>query len=398
MKRFLLLSDLHTTDVNPSSSTAPSYLSTYSAVASGQIDPLTDLETMLVRQEFVIDYILCPGDIANKSTPGPLRSTWERLNRLAEKMGSKLVATIGNHDVDSRYKENNFDPRGYIMALQPSIPSPQRQNYLEYWAEHFTTIADDECNLIILNTAAYHGGGAESQAELEHGQISPLTISLLRTSIERMPQKPINMVLCHHQLIRPDKGDAELLGHTRGGDQLIDLLNEHAGTWIIVHGHKHIPELYYAYGGSNAPLIVGCASFSAQVNTNAQNNSPNQFHYLICDPDAAARASLPIAGCLRSWTWLPGKGWTSPHGSQGLPALAGFGFRGNVRQLARSIDAELASREMAVVSWSAAVQIVPQLERLIPNDFHLLERELGNLGIIILCERDGSISQVGRRT
>jgi hypothetical protein len=51
----------------------------------------------------------------------PFGYAWQRLHDLAEKSGAKLIATVGNHDVDSRYKSNAFDPRGYA----PQVLTPQ---------------------------------------------------------------------------------------------------------------------------------------------------------------------------------------------------------------------------------------------------------------------------------
>ncbi|MDE3765510.1 metallophosphoesterase [Sinorhizobium meliloti] len=69
MKRFLLVSDIHATNEDPSSSSASSYVSSYSASASARLDPISELEVVIREDKLNPDYILCPGDITNRSNP-----------------------------------------------------------------------------------------------------------------------------------------------------------------------------------------------------------------------------------------------------------------------------------------------------------------------------------------
>jgi predicted phosphodiesterase len=343
------------------------------------------------------DYVLCPGDITNRSNPASLSYAWDRLNRLANSCGARLIATVGNHDLDSRYKENAFDPRGFAMSLSPRIPCEDRQHFLEYWAENFTLISDVGCNILVLNTAAYHGGGKHIAQEIEHGRISQVTSDGIKRVLDSAPIASTNILLCHHHLIRPEHSDEELAHQTRGGDSIVQLLNESAGAWIVVHGHKHSPDLFYGHGGSNAPVILACASFSAQINVDAQNKNPNQVHLLACDPEGATNAGLASAGTLTNWTWQPGVGWGKSLGLHGLKHIVGFGYRASVTGLVQALEEHLSAKRLSQLSWSDAVHAVPALERLIPVDFKALERMLNARGLVILNEQDGSPAQVGRR-
>lgn len=396
MKRFLLLSDIHASDVDPSSSGAPSYVSSVSAAMAGKVDPLTELEKLFSRPEDRPDYILCAGDMTNRSDPGSFTYIWQRLNNLATAMNAKLITTVGNHDLDSRYNANRFDPRGYAMALSPSIPVPDRSRFLEYWAENFTILSEPDCNIVVLNTAAYHGGGVQVADELEHGRVSALTLSRLREAIATMPSAQTNLLLCHHHPLKAEQGDQELAGQTRGGERLVEMLGSSAYPWIIVHGHKHTPDLFYGHGSSNAPVVVGCASFSSQVNADAQNKNPNQVHLLVSDPGAAANHGLTLAGNVLSWTWVPGVTWEKAKGSHGLPHYSGFGYRGSVRVLATRLEQALSGSSANHLSWKEAVAAVPETAHLTPPDFVALERELASLKLTLLQDRDGSVAQIGR--
>ncbi|WP_413708572.1 metallophosphoesterase family protein [Rhizobium sp. Rhizsp82] len=397
MKRFLLVSDLHATDEDPSSSSAPSYVSSYSASASARLDPISELEAVIRDEKLYPDYILCPGDITNRSNPRAFTYAWDRLNRLALSCGAKLIATVGNHDLDSRYKENKFDPRGYVMSIKPQIPVIERERFLEFWAENFTVISEPDCNIVVVNTAAYHGGGKEVAAEIEHGRISELTLLAIAEAIRAAPKADTNVLLCHHHPIKGDQGDVEFVGQTRGGEKLIELLEKARSSWILIHGHKHVPDIFYGHGGANAPIIVGCASFSAQVNADSQNKNPNQFHFLVTDPVGARAEGLTTAGSLLSWTWQPGVGWSKPYrGVIGLPHFAGFGFRGSVRVLVDRVNDLLVANGTSYETWPNAVAAIAGLERLIPTDFDAFEAELAESGLNILNNRDGSPAQIGR--
>jgi len=304
MTRFMILSDIHASEEDPSSPSAPSYVSSYNARASGHLDPIDELEKLIERDELVPDYILCAGDMTNRSNVNSFNYIWKKLHNLSNKTNAPLICTVGNHDIDSRYQANKNDPRGYAMSLQPRLPIEQRIPYLEYWALHFTLLTYDTCNILVLNTAAYHGFSEDAEIEVEHGRISDITIENIKVTLSTVEKRPTNILLCHHHPIRAERGDQNLIGLTRGGEKLVEILNDAPHPWIVIHGHKHIPDLYYGHGGAaNTPVIMGSASFSAQVNTDAQNKNPNQVHLLETDPEGARRDGLAYAGTVISWSW-----------------------------------------------------------------------------------------------
>lgn len=395
MKRFLLLSDIHATNEDPNSAKAASYVSSKNAAASGGRAPLADLRRQLADEGIAPDYVLCAGDMTNRSDPSSLSYVWSELNSLASSLNAKLITTVGNHDIDSRYQSNKFDPRGYAMALDPLIPFPGRSNYLEYWAEHFTIIEDEDVRVLVLNTAAFHGGGAEAKDELEHGRVSGYTLDLIKRSISELPETKFNVLLCHHHPLRPEPSDSELEQQMRGGPELIELLAQTGDPWVIVHGHKHRPELYYGHGGGNAPVIMGCASFSAQVNFDSQNKNPNQVHLLTLDPDAANSHGYASAGQVLSWNWQPGVGWARAKGELGLPYRSGFGYRNPPRALAKQLEKAI-PKPQGVLDWGQAMEQFPGLAYQIPSDQIALRQLLEQSGISLAFDSDGLPLQVGR--
>ena len=126
MARFLILSDIHACDEDPASSHAPSYVSSFNSAATARLDPLSDLTRVFAEDASNPDYILCAGDITNRSSPSAFNYAWGRLHGLAADLGAQLIATVGNHDLDSRFQANKFDPRGYAMSLEPPLPVADR--------------------------------------------------------------------------------------------------------------------------------------------------------------------------------------------------------------------------------------------------------------------------------
>lgn len=398
MPRFLILSDIHACDEDPASPQAPSYVSSFNSAAAARIDPLTDLERLVSEADLCPDYILCAGDITNRSSPTAFNYAWGRLHKLASAANATLVSTVGNHDLDSRFMANKYDPRGYAMSLDPSLPTNDRLSYLEFWAQNFTLLSYEDCNVVVLNTAAYHGVGTDIQKEIEHGRISDVTLEKLEEAIANAPSRSTNILLCHHHPIRGDQGDHDLEGLTRGGEKLVDLVGRSTRPWIIVHGHKHVPDLFYGHGGgSNAPVVLGSASFSAQVNRDAQNKNPNQVHLLETDPASALRLGLTYAGSVYSWTWQAGVGWSKAQGAQGLPHVAGFGYKSSIDVLADQIDAELQKSGASHMAWQEALNAVPSISRLVPLDFTSLRAALRVKGLTILNDEDGEYAQIGRK-
>ena len=393
-KSFLIISDIHACDDDPSSPATPSYVSSIGGASNGHKDPFDEIEKTIDAEGLVPDFILCPGDITDKSNPNSFAYAWKRLEGLASKFGSKLIATVGNHDIDSRYTNNKFDPRGFAMALAPPIPIQERERFLEFWSENFTLVHDSSCNILVVNTAAFHGVGEDVKAELEHGRISEYTSILIEERLNEAPEASVNIVLCHHHAVKAAQGDSELEGHTRGADRLVQILDENTKPWLIVHGHIHCSDIYNAHGGSNAPTVLSCASFSAQVNADAQNKHPNQVHLLTVEPDSAAVLNLQNAGVVKSWTWLPGVGWSGSSGSPGLGHLVGFGYRAPIGPLCSAIDQIFQRSGGGYVRWDEALVAVPELRYLLPMDFLKLEKELKDQGIKFLRDSDGALAQV----
>jgi hypothetical protein len=393
---FLVLSDIHACTSDPTSSDSPSYVSTQPASVYGGVDPFDSMLETIRSAKLNISCVICPGDMTNKGEPSGIQYVWRRLIETARTLRASLViATPGNHDLDSRHQYNDFDARGQAMLIQPMLPVNLRRAYLEFWAEHFTIVDRNDTRFLILNSSAYHGGGKQPDHEMEHGRVSAATLKRIKSAFGTQSQRQLNILVCHHHPDAPTEIGEDDVSLMVGGRTLLDILNAHdVGPWFVIHGHRHRPRLFYAASSGDGPIVLGAASFSAQINRDAQNKCPNQFHVVDFDFTGASLLGVGLAGAVRSWNWIVGDNWYPAQTMTGLPHRAGFGFRGQAASMAVPIVSSIPQGEY--LHWSELLARVPALGFMLPNDFQKLEAALKIKGVTI-AYNEGSPFQVSRK-
>jgi predicted phosphodiesterase len=392
--KLLVVSDLHafTSDSRRAADGKkpfpPSFID-FSAATRGKVnDPLVGLQALFQEGKLKgIDCIIVAGDIGDKADPVAIRSAWTEMHSIAQISSVKVFATCGNHDLDTRHKTNRFDPRGFLRTLQPSFPvsdlAPDSRNHLEYWANNFTLLEEGDCRILNINSCAFHGYGDGHEKELEHGRISDITLELiedaLRKSNANNPSKH-NICLVHHHVKPVSSDDFEDTSTIKGAEKLTDLLSKaDFGEWLVIHGHRHRPNLFCA-GGNTAPFILSCGSFAATRNGDEHNLTPNQFYVVQLDPIEVGRPAR-ASGVIQTWNWTA-YGWTERADIPGgLPSAAGFGYRGRIPDLADRIR-DKTQRDIKVTR-RILMDEFPEYLRLIPNDLTALIYALERQGIII---------------
>jgi metallophosphoesterase superfamily enzyme len=105
--KIAVVSDLHTHDGSSAELGAPSMLGTSDPEDQPKRHPISGLKKLISDNKLRADILLCSGDLANKATPSGLNYAWRQLEILKNALGArKLIATAGNHDMDSRYQDN----------------------------------------------------------------------------------------------------------------------------------------------------------------------------------------------------------------------------------------------------------------------------------------------------
>ena len=385
MLKVLVISDIHAYSKKQPKGREPSYVNYVSPTTDPSKNPVQGLRHLIhIRQVAVPDLVLCGGDLGHQADPNAIEQVWTSLQSLkAEFQISELVSTTGNHDVDSRYKENKFDPRGFLKQLEPSFPfsrlDESGRSFLEYWANHFVIRSSDKYRLLIIDSTAFHGGGDTSTPEFVHGRISEYTIALIKerlnAELAQMASPPkINICLVHHHM-QDDANEATAdVSVMKGGQLLVKLLsNPRYGNWVIVHGHRHRSMLYWGGTDTSGPLILSAGAFGATREYDYDNPSPNQFHMLNFELAPPADLSPLLVGTMESWTWSPPIGWVQATSGAGLPGHAGFGFREQIPTLAAKVAALV---DDIPQRWAHLTGRMPQLRYLIPADLQALLENL----------------------
>lgn len=401
-----MLSDLHafTSDARKGEGgkkpPAPSLIDFSSTTRKENLDPLVGFVKLFERGDIDFpDLFIVGGDLSDKADSNAVRSVWLELSQLvARRPECVLLATCGNHDLDTRHMQNKFDPRGFLRTLEPGFPYPDsakyRINLLEYWANNFSILEHEKFRVLNINSCAFHGFGEKAVPELEHGRISDITLDEIEFSlleaVKAAPQKQ-NICLFHHHIRPISTDDFEDKGIMKGSQRLTEILSRSSlGEWFVIHGHRHRSNLFCA-GGNSAPIVLSCASFAATRVGDENNPSPNQFY--VIDMDEADQGTVSrAAGSIQAWNWMPSIGWQSRTSIPGgLPIKSGFGYRGYIPDLARDIGLTVKSK--GKIEWEQLVTDFPDVQRLMPSDTESLITALDMNGVVVSLA-DGQIREL----
>jgi 3',5'-cyclic AMP phosphodiesterase CpdA len=371
----------------------PSHLHTAMPEDDEGAHPMVALEALVKREQLSADVLLCGGDLGDRADRDGIFFAWALVHRLAKRLSAATVlATAGNHDMDSRYIDNKWSPREVLQRLRPRFPVDDLAKCDQYWSRNYAVVHGPHCRIVTLNSCAYHGGAS---GEKDHGRVTRHTLVELERELRGMPEAEVNVLLCHHHPVQfVDVGDDDY-DVMEGGPRLLELLRTgEMGRWIIVHGHRHVPHLTYALGGAASPVIFSAASFSVDLHRAQQTQTRNQFYLLRFPLAETRRLGLALAGRFQSWYWVTHGGWEpTPRGS-GLPASGGFGWRVDGRNVAARLAAHMRENGRASLDWEDLRQVVPEIVYLTPEDLKLTGLEIGRLGAKVRARDSGGIEKV----
>jgi 3',5'-cyclic AMP phosphodiesterase CpdA len=257
--RIAVASDIHAFDPAVEKTASPSHLNISEPSTSPMRHPMAGLKKLILDSNLKADMLVCPGDMTDKASTAALIYVWNELHNLKTLLGAdRLIATAGNHDVDSRHQYNNFDAKGALQSLLPEFPGLTEQECDRYWARNFVLVEEETWRILILNSSAYHGGGKDQAKEANQGRVSDRTISAIEAALSKSESRNLNILLCHHHLFRDNAIHEADYSEMDGADHLLRLFGSATyGQWVVVHGHKHHPKLQYGAGGIASPVIFG---------------------------------------------------------------------------------------------------------------------------------------------
>lgn len=390
-----VVSDLHA--YVPPATPAPSFIATDASPEDKSQNPIPALKQLIKQQELSADFLFCCGDMGDKANPTATTYAWSQVHDLADSLGSaRVIATSGNHDLDSRFQHNDYDAKGVLQGLHPPFPLGDNSQNDYYWSRNFVIVEDTLARIVVLNSSAYHGAAKEgAPPEYLHGRVSERTLHQLSDRLDSAPSTGPNILLCHHHPLRHDRVPTDDYSEMQGGDQLLELLSSSAdGRWLIVHGHKHFPRVTYAPGGGNAPVVFAAGSL-ASMNLLHGANLSNQFYLLEIEKDPT-KVDLDIAGTFRAWDWSFGHGWIPARSPGSLPERGGFGYAPTAASVKGTITAALGTANFA--TWEELLAHDPRLSFVTPEDLDQLGRNLSkNHGIQIERDATGLVREVSKK-
>lgn len=382
--RIAVLTDLHAFDADHNATGAPpSWLRTDGNRRGGPLaDPFKSLERLIDGPpQLTADFLLCAGDLTDKAQPAALTYVWRELSTLAGKLGAELIATAGNHDLDSRNSLGGVDPKELLHGLRPRFPVPHEAEFNKYWAQSFVVLERADCRFLVVNSASSHGyGGSNYKDVFEHGYISDRTIEAIVEELVGGGPRDRNILLCHHHPVRNNRLHATDESEMRNGEKLLSALdNAGVGDWLVVHGHRHVSDLAYAAGGSSSATVLSAGSFSVSLPASL-GQAQNEFYLVDFGHSPGIR---PLRGTIETWAWQMGAGWHKPGGLVGLPAMSGFGARVHPAQLAARIREVVSETPLTPVKWETIETRVPDVKFTLPPDIQraIALLELDGVGI-----------------
>jgi hypothetical protein len=360
--------------------------------AEEALNPLKALERLVAEDDALrADVLLCPGDLCDRADWDALPYAWGEVHRFGEMLGAQhVIGTVGNHDIDSRRGHDGETIDAGLRRLDPTFPCDPGADV--YWAERVTRVVGDDWQVVSLNSSLMR---YLEDDEVDRGLVEDQTLGLIE-EITKGGDLAVNVLLCHHHpqpftRLAPDDGS-----HMDAGDRLVDLLNRLPETWLIIHGHKHHPHLDYMEGSAASPARLVAGSASVVLWPLLSSHVRNQMHLVEFPVSTCDRLNLSLAGVVRSWSWQAGGKWIPARAEgDGLPGVAGFGFRTDGPSLARELVKNAENEGLNVVERGRLEVWQPRLPFLLPTDLAAFRDHLEQvLGCHLRLDTLGNIEQV----
>ncbi|WP_411557023.1 metallophosphoesterase family protein [Plantibacter sp. MPB07] len=403
--RFAIMSDIHADELENGDTRI--YLEP-TQTQRGQY-PMVDLQHLITELSLTADYLLLPGDTANKANAEGLQYGWRQSHGIAALLEARLIATAGNHDVVTH--SPSPDRWRMLRDLLPSFPTGDDAIDRTYWQRGWCVIEEADHRILVLNsTADFPPYPADIRSpegvayfhQIERGGLLPSVEDELRAYLAGAEPK-INIAMVHHHPLEHQLAShlQDTYGPMRRGGELIELFtNSHSsGRWLVLHGHKHIPQLVRATTvSSNGPIVLCAGSLGAKIWSPVDTVARNQFHVLELGSRAPEEGST-LVGSVESYSWGVGVGWyRSERKGSGLPARAGFGSNADPAHLAAQVDALVPTAPGSFLPYAHLVSHLGDLPFLMPADEEALEFHMAERGLQALRGVDNQVQVVGRKS
>lgn len=346
-----------------------SYLLTEMGYNPPEKHPIAALVCLIEREDLDCDALVAPGDFTDRISREGFHRAWSMVREVGDCLGgATIIPTLGNHDVDSRDRHEGGSPYEIARRLHRAFLFECEERNTEYWADGVTTTKVDNIRFVIINSVPDH-----YKPDLaERGMINDEQLRRVESIVSER-EDHICVAVCHHHPIPHHNIDAVDIDLMNNGERLAQCLSENDAS-LLVHGHKHYPRLRYAPGGTESVAVFAAGSLAA-YNPATLSNTRNTFH-VITFPDESP-SGCRGSGKIDTWEFNYSYGWRRRNRqSADFPPVTGFGFRGDIDEVADRCASTLEEESGRVVDWSVVVDQVPEVQFLVPGDFDRLRRTL----------------------
>jgi predicted phosphodiesterase len=313
-------------------------------------NPFASLRNLIRKNGIEFDYLLAPGDFAHQIDPDGLKSSWDQLKLIkVEGKASKLIATIGNHDVASRDAGDVFkEIRNFDHDFPVYTSSPDKNEYKsDLLNKGFYSIEDPKLDIlfVVLNSCFDHWNKVEaSKGKVQIDNLSDIS-ELIYSSKRR-----IKIALIHHHPIIHETGIHDTFDVIEGSEELMKYLND---ADFIIHGHKHDYRFTQSKFFPKNLNILSAGSFSC-FKTYLKSNSLNYFHEIEFHLDECEHCVNQ--GIIRTYAYDPTVGWAHYDN-----LTDGFGCTLEPSELDRYFNKCLAAVSESYVQWRELITLYPTL-------------------------------------
>lgn len=384
--KLAIISDLHCHGIDEyPERKAESYFLAGQPRFPSERNPLQSLLETIRRERITCDYLVVPGDISNNFSKIGLTTGWYGIKEVEKELKAKLiVATIGNHDIDS-HSSSGLEIYEHTKYFAENFPSNRAEENDSFWHNGFAVLDQPDARFTIINSCIDHYDSNSSRK----GSFPEHKINLLDKRLSSLPASEIHIAVLHHHPI-PHQGTAnEHNEQIPTGKSLVDVLTKH-NCRLIIHGHRHIPEVSKIESNGSSH-VFGAGSFS-KVLIEMGSITRNLFHIVVAESNLTR-------GWINSWEYNISAGWVrSTKNSSTLPFHCGFGIdKTHINTLITKLHEIFQQSDSEVVSAKIILEKVPELFYITPETILELSSKLKKeYGLKPVFEDDGTFSFIAK--
>ncbi|MCX2575706.1 metallophosphoesterase family protein [Pedobacter sandarakinus] len=334
--------------------------------------PVENLLGIIEAEKIEVDLVLSPGDFTHQSDKQGFFSGWSYVNELARALKAKeVIATIGNHDIDSRHTHSKYS---FDIPKKISQSFPIEKDRLKnFWDTGFTFIEESEFQILVVNSTHYHTH-SEKDNPMENpvvkGKMDLAQIEQIENYLkENNDQKKIKIALVHHHPIQHARQKLGEHDFIENGENFLNVLGDFKFD-LLIHGHKHDPWLRYSPTQSGFSLpILSSGSFAA-TNQISWISKFNYFHLI----EISKVEEIPATGILETFTYKNGIGWKKDK-EDGFYPFSGFGYLDNLQSIVDKVKEKLAETTNGMLKWDLIIENIPEVQHLTPDKMEELEEK-----------------------